>query len=116
MSLATLGHVDAADQLAASLQASAFGSSRAHANISAVSSTFDFYRTAASLRRRLQNGDAGAAAEAEQLLRGGGARLLLLKLHRAVVLQLLISGSRDEHGGSGQMQVHDPHFIAASLL
>jgi hypothetical protein len=110
LSLATLGHVDAADQLAASLSHASEGqvSSSSHTNTSHLPSTFDLYRTAAALRRRLQEGDAAAAAEAELLLRKGDDRLLLLKLHRAVVLQLLLSCSRDKPAAAAQVQARTP--------
>lgn len=119
LSLATLGHVDAAHQLACSHAAhptrgAAGGGPGAHSSSGISPSAFDLYRTAASLRRRLQEGDLDAAAEVEQLLRGGGAHLLLLKLHRAVVLQMLLSGSCSEAGGTGLMQV-SPNCIAFSL-
>jgi hypothetical protein len=115
LSLATLGHVDAAHQLAAphahrQAQDASGDSSSSCSSSGPVPSSFDIYRTAAALRKRLQGGDVGAATEAEQLLRGGGGRLLLLKLHRAVVLQLLLSGSRDELSGDGQFQVRFPAF------
>jgi hypothetical protein len=120
LSLATLGHVDAAHQLAASLshtqlaaslshacegQVTGGGSSSDHTNMGHLPSTFDLYRTAAALRRRLEQGDAAAAAETELLLRKGGDRLLLLKLHRAVVLQLLISG---KPAAAAQVQARTP--------
>ena len=57
------------------------------------------------VRRRLEQGDAAAADEAELLLRKGGDRLLLLKLHRAVVLQLLISG---KPAAAAQVQARTP--------
>jgi hypothetical protein len=108
LSLATLGHVDAAEQLSSSTSPSRSGSNEddmsCNAQTVAHSSAFDHYRRASNLRCRLQSGDVEAAAEVEQLLRGGNHRLLLLKLHRAVTLQLLLFNSCDESGvGPQQM-------------
>lgn len=106
LSLATMGHVDAADQLASSLRqargAADDGAHRAAAGV--LPSTFDQYRAAANLRRRLQEGDLEAAAEVQQLLQATGDRLLLLKLHRAVLLHLLLPDP-PAHDCSAELQI-----------
>jgi hypothetical protein len=110
LSLATLGHVDAAEQLAGSLRrdVAADDDTSSAAATAGLPSSFERYRAAAELRRRLQDGDVVAAAEVEALLQGAGHRLLLLKLHRAVVLQLLL---RDADGTQQQMEVRAPAAV-----
>lgn len=120
LSLATMGHVDAADQLASSLrQASGVAGAaddcahRAAAGV--LPTTFDQYRAAANLRRRLQEADLEAAAEVQLLLQGTGNRLLLLKLHRAVVLHLLLPDP-SAHDCSAELQIKVINFLNLELF
>ena len=119
LSLATLGHVDAADQLALSLRHSKRvevaddDSMCGRPSTASPPPTFEQYRAAANLRRRLQEGELEAATEVQQLLQGSRERLLLLKLHRAVVLQLLLSDLPPQPCGSEQqMKVRKSEFTA----
>jgi hypothetical protein len=116
LSLATAGHVDAADRLASALRGASDGRGDDDCSVlGCLPPSFSRYHAASILRRRMQEGDVAAAAEVEALLQGGNHRLLLLKLHRAVVLHLLLSSSRDEPG-RGEQQIKVPAWTLAAAF